>query len=119
MQRPAPAPPVECNRTAAEAGTGCFSEAFIVAVLPYVTAIGLGVVAGALTGLLVAQLLIGRERPISRRPSPGASTAYAAPADARWSTARYNGACHNCGSSITAGDRVLHRPRQTHCASCG
>ena len=88
MQRPAPAPPVECNRTAGEAGTGCFSEAFVAVVLPYVTAIGLGVVAGAVTGLLVAQLLIGRERPTSRRPSRGAATASAAPADARWSTAR-------------------------------
>jgi len=85
--------------------------------LPYVIAIGLGALIGALIGLLVSQLLLGRGSSSGARPA-GASRSSAVTDDARWITARYNGVCHSCGSSIAVGDRVLHRPRQTRCVSC-
>ena len=119
LERPQPAVSAACKQPAEQSIGVCVNETVLATALPYVIAMGLGLVVRALVGLLIGQLLLGRGRP-DRRAQPAAGRAVpAAMPGGRWITARYAGVCHSCGAPIAVGDHVLHRPRRTSCAACG
>lgn len=119
LQRPAPAPSAACKRAASEAIGQCFADGLVATLMPYILAMGAGVIAGAVIGILLSTLLMGRERTIDAATRTAASTSAPVARTGRWITARYDGECRRCGSSISAGDRIFHRPAHTLCGACG
>ena len=115
LQRPAPAPPAACERAGSDGIGECFGGGLVATLMPYIRAMGAGAIAGVLIGMLISAALSGRE---------GAETA-ATPTPTpvgragRWITARYDGECRGCGSSIATGDHIFHGTGHTLCARCG
>ena len=118
FEQPTAAPSAACKEPEVQSIGGCFNDTLLSTLIPYLTAMGIGVAVGALIGFLISALMTGL-------PRPGQDALYArlAPASSmssgRWIIARYDGRCASCGSQITVGDRVHHRPRRTVCARCG
>jgi len=102
-------------------------ETLAATMLPFIIAMGVGMIVGGLVGVLVSRLLLGRTGwPTSPLPTrthttgePAVAPANAHHAGARWMTARYHGRCHGCRTEITAGDSILYRPRASLCSGCG
>jgi hypothetical protein len=118
LEQPTPTPSAACKQPQAQSIGGCFNDTLLSTLIPYLTAMGIGIAAGAVVGFLISALMTGiprrgRERPPARR-APASSVSRG-----RWIIARYDGRCASCGSQITVGDRVHHRPRRTVCAGCG
>jgi hypothetical protein len=115
LQRPAPPPAAACKQTGAQSVGSCFNVTLLSTLLPYVTAMGIGLVVGAVIGYLISALVKGPPRrgqhvtPVIRTPRAS---------DGRWIIARYDGRCASCRSQIAVGDRVYHRPRRTVCDRC-
>lgn len=118
LQRPDPAPPAACKATGSDAIGQCFGDGLVATLMPYILAMGAGAIAGAMIGMLLSTLLVGRKR--SEKAAMRTATATSAPVGrhGRWITARYDGECRGCGSSISTGDRIFHRPGHTLCAAC-
>jgi hypothetical protein len=118
LEQPAPTPSAACKQPQARSIGGCFNDTLLATLIPYLTAMGIGIAAGALIGFLISALMTGLPRAgrdaLSACRAPASSTS-----SGRWIIARYDGRCASCGSQITAGDRVHHRPRRTVCARCG
>lgn len=119
VERPPPAPAKACEGQRAETIGSCFAETLVSTLLPYLMAMAIGLAVGVIIGALISVLMTGRGRP--RRSESPAHTSRPGADDigGRWIIARYSGRCSSCGSTITAGDRVHHRPRRTICAGCG
>jgi hypothetical protein len=108
--RPTPGSPEACSETASGAVGKCFGDSLFANVLPYLAAMGGGMIAGLVVGACLVRHLPGlRERRLDRR----------ADKSGRWITARYVGTCHSCSAPIVPGDRIHHAPRRTSCAACG
>ena len=117
LQRSAPTPPAACERPGNEGIGECFGDGLVATLMPYILAMGAGAITGVLIGMLISAALLGRE-------GAGADATPTAPPTptgraGRWITARHDGECRGCGSSIAAGDQIFHRPRHTLCARCG
>lgn len=119
LQRPDPAPPAACKQAAGDGIGQCFGDGLVATLMPYILAMGAGAIAGAAIGVLLSTAVMGRKRAINTATRSAAATSAPVVRNGRWITARYDGECRGCGSSITAGDRIFHRPAHTLCAACG
>jgi hypothetical protein len=106
MNQPAQEPPASCSTNGKrDALADCVGDSLVASLMPYILAMGAGDRAGAVLGVLVAQLM-PRDRRRRRHQPTG---------PARWITARYAGRCVRCSGSIAPGDRISTRP-VGHCA---
>ncbi len=119
FEQPTQAPAKACEGPAATTIGSCFGETLVSTLMPYLIAMVIGLVVGAIIGALISRLTTGSQRPLQQAPMRTGQIAAAHEIGGRWITARYNGHCSRCGSTITVGDRVHHRPRRTVCTGCG
>ena len=112
IDQPTPAVPEACGpRTISTDSIGrCMGESLMAALLPYAVAVGLGLLCGAVLGVVLARFLVCEPRDAAKPERAGG---------ARWITARYRGTCAHCTGSVEPGDRVLHARSRTLCAACG
>lgn len=71
LQRPAPPPAAACKQGGAQSVGSCFSETLLSTLLPYVSAMGFGLVVGAVIGFLISALIKGRPQR-GQHVAPGA-----------------------------------------------
>ena len=115
LQRPAPPPAAACKQAGAQSVGSCFNETLLSTLLPYITAMGIGLVVGAVIGFLISALIKGRPQR-EQRVASGVMPPRAS--GGQWIVARYDGRCASCRSEVAVGDRVYHRPRRTVCNRC-
>ena len=118
LEQPTPTPSAACKQSQVQSTGGCFNDTLLSTLIPYITAMGIGVAVGALIGFLISVLMTGPPRS-GRAALPARRATASSMSTGRWIIARYDGRCASCGSQITAGDRVHHRPRRTVCGRCG
>lgn len=114
LRRPEPEPAASCgpDRLATESIGACVGDSLLTTVIPFVAAVGIGLLAGTLLGVVLSRLLLPE-------PTAKVATVPAGRTDAgRWIVARFAGSCARCRRRIEPGDRILHAPRRTTCADC-
>ncbi len=57
LEQPTAAPSAACKEPEAQSIGGCFNDTLLSTLVPYLTAMGIGVVAGALIGFLISALM--------------------------------------------------------------
>ena len=111
FSRPSPAAPTMCAETSHAPISECFNEGLLTTLVPYIVAMGLGLLAGTFLGVLLIRVLLPARR-LSAAPQAGS-------ASGRWLIARYEGRCLTCRTPISVGDRIVHSPNFTRCSACG